>query len=314
MADGTNVPARAPIQAGGRLAPIVPHSFEEAFRLASALAASGLTPKDINTPEKCLVVIMAGAEIGMAPFQALQSFAVVNGRPTLWGDGMLALVRARGFTVQERLSGSVDDGSAVASCVVIRADTGEEIERRFSVADAKRSGLWGKSGPWQQYPQRMLQMRARAWALRDGAADVLRGIGMAEEERDVARDMSATLAVRADVAPVAQIEHKPDAGDAATWADDPSRVSSDPSAAGAASPAALDPTVTLGSEIAGPEAAATWAALYRQMLALQRTKKAAARLHRSVVDSGQWAAIETHAPEVYDELVALQARTEGALP
>src|SRR3546814_15538068 len=42
----------------------------------------------------------------------------------------------------------------------------------------------GKQGPWSQYPQRMRQMRARAWAMRDGFADVLKGIGIAEEVRD----------------------------------------------------------------------------------------------------------------------------------
>src|SRR3546814_15381125 len=50
--------------------------------------------------------------------------------------------------------------------------------------DAKKAGLAGKQGPGSQYPQRMRQMRARAWAMRDGFADVLKGIGIAEEVRD----------------------------------------------------------------------------------------------------------------------------------
>ena len=32
----------------------------------------------------------------------------------------------------------------------------------------------------------MLQLRARSWALRDGFADVLKGLASAEEQRDVA--------------------------------------------------------------------------------------------------------------------------------
>src|SRR3546814_15720497 len=50
--------------------------------------------------------------------------------------------------------------------------------------DAKKAGRAGKQGPWSQYPQRMRQMRARAWAMRDGFAEVLKGIGIAEEVRD----------------------------------------------------------------------------------------------------------------------------------
>jgi hypothetical protein len=55
---------------------------------------------------------------------------------------------------------------------------------RFSVADAKKAGLWGKSGPWTQYPSRMLQLRARGFALRNAFADALRGLVTAEEAQD----------------------------------------------------------------------------------------------------------------------------------
>ena len=52
------------------------------------------------------------------------------------------------------------------------------------MADAKRAGLAGKSGPWTQYPRRMLQMRARGFALRDAFPDLLRGLVTAEEAMD----------------------------------------------------------------------------------------------------------------------------------
>lgn len=182
MADGTELVRKAPIAGGGKIAPIIPQSFDEAYRVAQVLAASGMTPRDINTPEKVMVAIMAGAEIGMAPFQAVQSFAIINGRPTLWGDGMLGVVRAQGVKVDEKIDGVGDD--RIAICHVTRP-SGELVSRAFSVADAKKAGLWGKQGPWSSYPHRMLQMRARAWAVRDACADMLRGIQMAEEAQDV---------------------------------------------------------------------------------------------------------------------------------
>jgi hypothetical protein len=55
---------------------------------------------------------------------------------------------------------------------------------KFTVADAKKAGLWGKTGPWTQYPKRMLQMRARGFALRDAFPDVLKGLVTAEEAQD----------------------------------------------------------------------------------------------------------------------------------
>lgn len=187
-------PPKPQIMAGGPVAALVPQSLDEAFRVSQAIASSGLAPKGMERPETIMVAIMAGAELGLAPFQALQSFAVVNGRPTLWGDGLMAVARAQGIQARETLEGGGE--SMVATCSVTRPDTGEVIERSFSVADAKKASLWGKQGPWQSYPRRMLQMRARAWALRDGCADMLRGFQVREEAEDYApiRDVTARAA------------------------------------------------------------------------------------------------------------------------
>jgi hypothetical protein len=144
-----------------------------------------MAPKGIDRPEQIMVAIMAGAELGLAPFQSLQSFAIVNGRPTLYGDGLMAVARQHGVRVKEWLEGATEQ--MVAHCEVTRPD-GEVIARTFTVAQAKKAGLWGKSGPWTQYPERMLAMRARAWALRDGCADMLRGIQVREEVEDYAHD------------------------------------------------------------------------------------------------------------------------------
>jgi hypothetical protein len=58
------------------------------------------------------------------------------------------------------------------------------ITRSFSISMAEAAGLTRKEGPWQTYPRRMLTMRARSWALRDGFADVLRGLSIREEVED----------------------------------------------------------------------------------------------------------------------------------
>jgi hypothetical protein len=67
---------------------------------------------------------------------------------------------------------------------VIKRRDRSAVVRTFSEADAKKAGLWGKSGPWAQYPARMLQMRARGWALRDAFPDALKGLGIREEVQD----------------------------------------------------------------------------------------------------------------------------------
>jgi len=173
---------KAQLVAGGNVAAIIPRSLEETFRLAGAISASGMAPNTLNSPEKVMVAIIAGAELGMPPFQSLQSFAVINGRPALWGDGLIGVVRSHGFKVREWIEGEGDD--MIARCEVTRPDSGEVIPGEFSVADAKKANLWGKAGPWQSSPKRMLKMRARGFACRDGAADVLRGFQLREEVED----------------------------------------------------------------------------------------------------------------------------------
>lgn len=169
---------RPQITAGAQVAALVPQTLDEAFRVAQAIAVSGMAPRGMEKPEQIMVAIMAGAELGFAPFQSLQSFAVVNGRPTLWGDGLVAVIRRNGCSIREWHEGET------AFCEVTRPDTGETILRSFSQADAVKAGLAGKTGPWQQYPQRMRAMRARAWAGRDGCADMLRGFQITEEVSD----------------------------------------------------------------------------------------------------------------------------------
>lgn len=169
------------VQSGGRIAPMIPTDIDQAYRMAQALAGSHMTPKAFNNdPNKILVGIIAGMEVGLAPFQALQSIAVINGNPSLWGDGALALIQGSGLLVDIE---ETDDGET-ATCRLVRKDRETPIVRSFSNAMAKAAGLLGKAGPWTQYQSRMRQMRARSWAMRDGFPDVLKGIGIAEEVRD----------------------------------------------------------------------------------------------------------------------------------
>jgi hypothetical protein len=184
MSNVAVIEPRPSIVAGARPMAIVPTNMDDAYRLAKAVCLSGLAPKGLDKPEACMVAILHGLEIGLNPMTALQRIAVVNGRPTLWGDGAMALVRASGLCeyVHEMVGGEAM--ARTATCAVLRRGEPEPIVRRFSADDAKKAGLWGKAGPWTQYPDRMLQMRARAFALRDGFADVLGGLYLKEEIDD----------------------------------------------------------------------------------------------------------------------------------
>lgn len=162
-----------------------PSNLAEAMQFADMLARSAMVPAAFQgKPANVLVAIAWGKEIGLGSLQALQSIAVIQGRPTLWGDGALALVRGHPACagIREGVEGEGD--ARHGFCEVTRR--GEQMQRRtFSVADAKRANLWGKTGPWTQYPDRMLQMRARGFAIRDVFPDALRGVMITEEAQDL---------------------------------------------------------------------------------------------------------------------------------
>lgn len=161
-----------------------PQSFDQLMIFANMAAKSSLVPRDYaGKPENIMLAVQMGSELGLAPMQALQNIAVINGRPAVWGDAMLALCKSHPLWggALERIEGEGDN--AAAACEVHRKGDNPVIAR-FSVEDAKRAGLWGKAGPWQSYPKRMLQMRARGFALRDAFPDALRGLISAEEAAD----------------------------------------------------------------------------------------------------------------------------------
>lgn len=160
-------------------------SVSDAMAFSKMLAASDFAPKDFRgKPESCLLAIQHGAELGLAPMQAVQGIAVVNGRPSIYGDTAKAVCVGSPVCeyVRETIEG--DGDKMVAICEAKRRGYPDATISRFSVDDAKKAGLWGKSGPWSSYPRRMLQMRARGFALRDAFPDVLKGLVTAEEAQD----------------------------------------------------------------------------------------------------------------------------------
>lgn len=168
---------------------LVLRSIDDYFRLGEHVAATQFAPKEMRgKPVECALAMLLGSEIGVGPMAALQGIAVINGKPSCYGDLLLAVVKASPVCeyVHETVVG---DGDAMtARCEAKRTGYPEPTVAVFSVADAKRAKLWGKDGPWTQYPTRMLQMRARGFALRDGFPDVLRGVISREEAEDYPSD------------------------------------------------------------------------------------------------------------------------------
>lgn len=173
---------------------LVPRNLEEAFRLAEVLANSDMVPKDYKgKPGNVLVAVQMGQELGLQPLASIQNIAVVNGKPGLYGDAGKALLLAAGCSIDE------DDIRVIkergyATCTITRS--GRTTSRTYGIDNAKTARLWGKEGPWSTNPERQMAWRAFWFAARDAAADLLKGLGGAEELRDVEpKDMGSAEVV-----------------------------------------------------------------------------------------------------------------------
>lgn len=200
-----------PLRTGGNVAAVVPQSIKEIWEVARGVVASGLAPKNLGSGDDKVsavaITIMAGMELGLKPMVALRSFTVINGRPALYGDGLIAVVRMSGKAKKVQTGCDVRDGQMVGWCAAERSDTGEANRVEFSEEDARRAGLWspedkvrGKvwrenkqvwvddapnESPWHRYPQRMLAWRAAGYCLRELFGDVLGGIRDEFEAQEV---------------------------------------------------------------------------------------------------------------------------------
>jgi len=199
-------PPKPPLAVGGRVAALIPQTIDEAARLAQGFVQSGMVPDSYKIVEKVrdekqneveqvnwgatqarvLIGIMKGMEVGLPPVAALSTIYIVNNRPTVFGDGALALLinSDKYEWHKEVITGETKKPDWTATCTIKRRGIEEPIVRTFTWQMAIDASLTGKAGPWKNYPARQMQMRARAFAIRDGFADVMMGLGIAEEVND----------------------------------------------------------------------------------------------------------------------------------
>lgn len=160
-----------------------PTTLQDAMEAAKIMASSTLVPEAFQgKPGDILIAGQMGAELGVSWMQALSNIAVINGRPCIWGDLMLALIRSHPDF--ESIEETYDKETQTATCVLKRKSDKKPVTQYFSWQDAIEAGLTGKD-TYKKYKRRMLQMRARSWAVRDCMPDALRGISVAEEVMDL---------------------------------------------------------------------------------------------------------------------------------
>lgn len=156
-------------------------NLEQAKEVAKIMIESGIVPdyhlKTKNPVASVLMCLQKGLEVGLSPTQSIQDIANINGRTTVWGDASLALCKVS--PDYEYCIETFDEKTQTATCRAKRKGE-EEVVKTFSLEEAKAAGLADRQ-VWKSYRRRMLQMRARGFAIRDAFPHVLKGLHLAEE-------------------------------------------------------------------------------------------------------------------------------------
>lgn len=151
--------------------PIDITTIDDAERLARIAVASGLTA--LRRPEEAAVILLTGRELGLAPMQSLRGIHVVQGRPVLSADLMVAIVRRSGLCASWR---TVESTPETCTIETRREGETEAARKTWTMADAARAGLTAKGGNWKAYPTQMLRHRCAADLAREVYPDVVLGL------------------------------------------------------------------------------------------------------------------------------------------
>lgn len=158
-------------------------------------ANSAVVPKEMRGDYLAVAgALEIGDRAGLGIFESLQNVGFKKGKFTMQGERMIALILNSGKLADREDVFEGEGESLKATCRMWRHGIQRPYSHTFSVQDARRAGLWGKDGPWRQYPKRMLMIRARSFVMRELFTDVLSGLMPREEVDDYPADMAADAA------------------------------------------------------------------------------------------------------------------------
>lgn len=160
---------------------IVPRTLGEMIDIAERIAKSNLLPEALRgkVPE-VLMQIMAGQELGLYSMASLRSFHIIQGKPVMGADAMVAVVLGSGKAEYFR---RVGEGSDKSVTYATKRRGGEEQRCTWTIEMAKVGALHTKDN-WRTFPRAMLASRAKSELARDVYPDVLAGCYTVDEVRD----------------------------------------------------------------------------------------------------------------------------------
>jgi len=183
-----------------------PRDLTEALHVSQVLVASRLLPRSITTPEAAFAVIATGRELGLSAMQALRSVHIIEGKPTLSADLMVALVKKSDACAYFRL---VESTASRAAYETHRKGEPSPTRMTYTAEEARAAGALNKDN-WRKFPAAMLRARAASMLARAVYPDVILGVYDPDEIADVPAAIVDVSSVPSRVeVPVRRAEPRP---------------------------------------------------------------------------------------------------------
>jgi hypothetical protein len=151
-------------------------SFQQMERMAVAVAKSGMF--GAKQPEQALALMMLAQAEGMHPMIAARDYHIINGRPALKADTMLARFQTAGGSVHWR------EYTDMACTGIFTHPQAGSVAVEWTIERAERAGLT-KNPTWRSYPRAMLRARCISEGVRTCFPGVAVGTYSVEEAQDM---------------------------------------------------------------------------------------------------------------------------------
>ena len=155
-----------------------PKDFGQLQAFSKMLVNSSLTPSSVKTANDAMIIIIQGAELGLAPMQAVRNIHVIKGKPSLSAKLKVALVRQ---LPQCEYFECIEWTREKATFETKRKGARSSVKYTFTIDDAKRAKLIKSGGNWDKYPDRMVWSRAASGLADAEYPEILAGLYTPDE-------------------------------------------------------------------------------------------------------------------------------------
>ena len=172
-------------------------TMDEQIKYAALLLQNKMISTTFTTPQEVVIGIQYSKAMNLDPIVGLRMMYVIEGRPTLWGDGPLSLAwRSRQLVSLEEFFIDANGERIQADKKNLKSEVFGSVTRSFRKGDllvqedffteddiikAKLDmNKWGKKDTYEKYRRTMMRYKGRAMNLKSKFTDIINGIPIAE--------------------------------------------------------------------------------------------------------------------------------------